>query len=223
MNKYTAKALIVPLALSQACIRTTPARQSDPFGVNSAGFHEIKAYGRKWKHYYIERYEQRSLLQIFQGGGHDREKYVAEEWLENDEGIKKKIGSNIEVLNKNGKFQIYNPCYLIEGISHRIGMHLLEMENRLFIMVEDDAKLVTDATVHPPNENEEYTFDQKHSDGKPTIFFGELNPDQFIFRIIDYVPRVNDRELAGEEKKSFPHKMRYYFSNRKPIPTNSNN
>jgi len=89
------------------------------------------------------------------------------------------------------------------------------MSDRIFIYIEEMSKNVTDCAVHPPNESTSYSVDEQTQDSKPTIFFGELDPLNFVFHVNEFVPAYDPKEFSQQSQQQPFDGLKFYFDHRK--------
>ena len=173
-----------------------------------SGDYSRQAYGRKWNTFHITEYYTKTFTEWIHGAN-GVEKHLW--YLEDDRGYKISIDDSIYVLQKSGKFEKYNRFKYHETRSAISNVSLLDIDDKLFIFIEDDKIDVTDCNVHPPNHIEPEIVDNRLKYRKRSMFFGEFNPIEFKFYVNEYVPNFDEGELKKlRESRSFNYEKYYY-------------
>ena len=221
---FFALGLCLVLSLAQAGCVFIPVvpydRQTSPvYSDGNAKFHSLSAYDREWQWFNLEEARSRPVIdRTFGHSGGDPYYRTNSEWLRNDRGEEKRLDQMLDALQADGSLAPYIPQHLIHGYSHIRDLKLFETGDRLFVMVVDDANYVTNLPASPPNRDPGYRRDPKVG-GDQSIFFGELDPQGFRFKITEFVPGFDRSELERLSKDRGFNQRDYLFQHREPLST----
>jgi hypothetical protein len=178
----------------------------------------FSAYGRSWREYNIELSRRPTMSESVFGHGDGR--ITTTHWyLENDKGEKVKIGDNIVALNKDGRYIKYQDKNYDGVNTINTSIWLYRTNQKIYIYILAIKKYMTDCEVHSVNGS--ISGDMiAEQEGKPNtiIFWGELDPTDFVFKVDEFVAQYNEEEMRElNDKKQF-NELRFYFKNKIKFP-----
>lgn len=208
----TNRLVLLVLLVSTGCVFAPVlpyTKKQDPYGRDVAqGFHLIKAYTRAWKYYVVETNTPKTPGQRLSGTGAYFTSYRL--WLENDKEEAKPIDSMISVLQTDGRYKSYIPQASIKGLAHSVNYSVFEDGGRMYLILRDTGAFVTNFKVHPPNESFADNSKEDPRVALPTIFLGELDPENFVFKVDGFVDGLDENEVNELKKQRAFHEGRYY-------------